>query len=107
MTVMLSKIERYTNPHLKRVELQKERILYLRSILKRGDYIAAGLTIGVNLGPLKEDEDILTMECAAFTQEILELLIKSLEDSVKFQTQYARKDYEELAKYFTVKGDTK
>lgn len=69
------------NPYLDKANKIQCQINWLKDQLTRGEHLGAGLSIGISLGPMDHDPD-LEFECSWHTEEILQVLIKSLEGSL-------------------------
>lgn len=89
----------FSNAHLQRVEQLNEQIKVIEIMINKGTHIGAGLSIGLNVGPIKEDcgyalEVEVGMTCD--TQTILELIHVGLTKTRKLRLEMAQKDLEEL-----------
>jgi hypothetical protein len=59
------------------------------------------------VGAVNEDSKPIDLEISSFTKEILELMAKSLEESIKFRLAFARQDMQELQTFFENRGNTR
>lgn len=89
---------------VKSIESIDQQINQLDKLRNCGDLIAAGLTISVRMGPSADDDDSKTskttvIETSHHTQELLELMIKSLKESRKFWVTMARQDAKKLNEF--------
>lgn len=69
--------------------------------LERGEHVAAGLTIELSVGA--DDEDAEQLQITWFTQELLELLKKSLERSREQYRLWVYNEFQELQTYLKEK----
>jgi len=77
-------------------KLQKidEQIKAIQHEILRGEHIAAGLTISLSVGPIKDYKfDIENIALCWPTQEILEVLLKGLKDSRQHTIDYLIQDF--------------
>lgn len=89
---------------INRIRLLQNRISALKVWRKRESYYGSGLTIDVTIG--RKDDD--ASECGEFEvadpsicQEVIDLLIRSHEESLVFYMSELRKEQQEIALFLT------
>lgn len=85
------------NEKLRRLIQIDEQIKKIDKHLKRGEHIAAGLAIELGVGA--NDEEAEQLQITWFTQEMLELMKKSLERSREQYRLWVYGEWQELEAY--------
>lgn len=85
------------NNTIRRIKSLQSQIKSLEKILKDKEYLAAGLTLSLNVGDLKEDEemDLRNLSFGMYSgieRELLELLLKGCNESLRCNTENLEKD---------------
>lgn len=87
---------------IERVELLDAQLKVLEKVMKRGSYVAAGLTISINVGPLQEDcEPDLTVELGltADLAGLLAIIHAGMKESRRWRVGNARKELDRLKQF--------
>ena len=93
------------NSNLERVKQLDSNLATLNKILERKEYLAAGIGITINVGQRDPDDDpdlIVSLGMQADLADIMLALKRAIIDSRNWRVQEARKDMEELQKFFSI-----
>lgn len=82
---------------IRRIKDIEARIVTLEKILKRGEYLGAGVQLTINVGPVDDDQDEPDLVCdlglTADLQKLLELTLDGLRSSRAYWVKMAHDDY--------------
>lgn len=85
--------------HIRRIKEIDRQVKQLNEMLRRGESIAAGLTIYLALGGNPDDDDFIRLEVSEFTIEILTLLTQSLQQSKYMRQVMLKSEYNEATDF--------
>lgn len=90
------------NKHIARIQQLETQLAALHKLLNTDDYLAAGLTIGLHQGPLRNDEDYdIQVEITNNLQPIIKLINNSLNEQILERFTYARSELAELHSFIS------
>lgn len=85
------------NNNIARIKQLEEQIAALQKLTRTESYLAAGMTIGLHVGPLRNDEDYdIEVEVVGNLPEIVSLITASLKVQVSERLIYAKSELAEL-----------
>lgn len=85
------------NNNIARIKQLEEQIAALQKLTRTESYLAAGMTIGIHVGPLRNDEDYdIKVEVTSHLTDILWHITDSLKIQISERIIYARSELAEL-----------
>ena len=88
------------NKNITRIKQLEAQVAALKKMTSTDDYLAAGLTIGLHVGPLHSDEDYDTkVEVTSNLHPIIRLISESLKEQISERIIYAKSELAELQSF--------
>jgi len=85
------------NNNIMRIKQLEAQIAALHKLTTTDDYLAAGLTIGLHVGPLRNDEDYdIKVEVTSNLHPIIRLISESLKEQISERIIYARSELADI-----------
>ena len=88
------------NDNIERIKKLRQQIAYLDLLLSKGGHVAAGLSIGLQVGAKRDDyEYAMECECSWFSGDILQTMRNSLAQSLEHRIKAAHKELADLTEF--------
>lgn len=88
------------NSNIERIKQLEAQIAALHKLTTTDDYLAAGLTIGLHVGPLHSDEDYdIKVEVTSHLTDILWHIADSLKIQIRERIIYAKSELADLQSF--------
>lgn len=96
-------------PNIERITKIDQALAWLKNAIKQGEHVAAGLTIDIRVGPalaydLSDDGETMTTELCWFSDEVLALMVRSLEASRTQAIQGLRHEHTKISRFLEQEG---
>ncbi len=90
------------NNNIKRIKQLEGQIAALQKLTSTDDYLAAGLTLGLHVGPLRDDDDYdINVELTNNLTNIILCITGSLKVQVIERLAYAKNELNELQSFLS------
>ena len=89
------------NNNIKRIKQLEGQIAALQKLTSTDDYLAAGLTLGLHVGPLRDDDYTVNVELTSNLTNIILCITGSLRAQVIERLAYAKNELTELQSFLS------